>query len=335
VAAARAELGSELADGRATHVHFARIGALAERLRAGIAPLLGCDPAEVALTRSTTDGINTVLGTLELGPDDEVLTSDEEHPGLVAPLAATRLRHGCEVRVVPFDRLVAEVGERTTLVACSHVSWVSGQVVDGAALAAAARATGARVLLDGAQGLGAVAVDVRALGCDFYAAPGQKWLCGPDGSGFLYVRTELAEHLTPPWPSFVCLSDPGRPEELPLKPGAARFDQGVVARAQAAASLAALQTLADAGWDEVLERGPALAATLADALSERGARVTSRGPSTLVSWATEDGFAEVERLAAEGFVVRDLPGRELVRASVGVWVSEDEVERLVGLVARA
>jgi selenocysteine lyase/cysteine desulfurase len=333
VEAARAELEDELASGRATHAHFGRIAELAERVRASVAPLLGCEATEVALTRSTTDGINTVLGALALGPDDEVLTSNEEHPGLVAPLAATRARAGCSVRVVPFDRLVDELDERTTLVACSHVSWVSGRVVDAAALAAAAEASGARVLLDGAQGLGAVPLDMRVLRCDFYAAPGQKWLCGPDGSGYLYVSGEVAERLLPSWPSFVCLSDPSRPEELPVRPGAARFDQGVVARAQAAASLGALETLGEAGWEGVLERGPALAARLAEALAARGAQVTPRGPSTLVSWAAGDGAAEVERLAAEGFVVRDLPGRGLVRASVGAWVSEEELERLVAAVA--
>ena len=333
VAAARAELEAELAEGRATARHFARIAELAERLRAAVAPRFGCEPGEVALTRSTTDGVNTALGALDLGPGDVLLTSDEEHPGLLAPLAAQRARRGAEIRVVAFGRIAEEVTPATRVVACSHVSWVSGAVVDAPRLAAAARDAGARLLLDGAQGLGAVPVDVGSLGCDFYAAPGQKWLCGPDGSGYLFVRAELAEELVAPWPSFVCLSDPSRPEELPLRPGAARFDQGVVARAQAAASLAALETLADAGWDTVLERGPGLAARLADELAARGARVVPRGESTLVSWAAADGEAEVERLATAGFVVRDLPGRGLVRASVGAWVTEEELARLAELVA--
>ena len=334
VAAARAELEAELAEGRGTARHFERIAALAESLRAGVAPLLGCEPAEVALTRSTTDGINTALGALALGPGDEVLTSDEEHPGLVAPLAAARARRGFSVRVAPFERVVEEVSARTRLVACSHVSWVSGRVIDAPALAAVARGAGARVLLDGAQGLGALALDVRALGCDFYAAPGQKWLCGPDGSGYLYARGDLAAELLPSWPSFVCLADPGRPEDLVLKPGATRFDQGVVARAQAAASLASLETLGEAGWDAVLARGPELAEQLAARLAAHGASVTARGSSTLVSWAADDGPIEVERLAAAGFVLRDLPGRGLVRASVGAWVSEEELERLVEAVGR-
>src|SRR5947199_356598 len=79
----------------------------------------------------------------------------------------------------------------TRLVACSHVSWVSGQVVDASTLAA----SGAAVLLDAAQGIGAVPVDAYALGCDYYAASGQKWLCGPEGSGCLFVRAERLEEL--------------------------------------------------------------------------------------------------------------------------------------------
>ena len=335
VALAQQELEAELRDGRGTRRSFEAIGGLMERVRAAVVPLLGCEGVEVALTRSTTDGINSALGALDLGPDDEVLTSDEEHPGLLAPIAASRARRGFSVRTVPFERLVEAVEARTSLVACSHVSWVSGQVVDGAALAAAARHAGALVLLDGAQGLGAVPVDVRVLDCDFYAAAGQKWLCGPDGSGYLYVRAELAERLPCPWPSFLSLSDPGRPSDLPLKPGAARFDLGVFARAQTAASLGAIETLAEAGWERVLRRGPDLAARLADGLAASGLEIADRGPSTLVSWAAADAAAEVERLAAAGFVVRDLPGRGLVRASVGAWSNEEELDRLVELAAGA
>ncbi|CAA9506517.1 MAG: Cysteine desulfurase [uncultured Solirubrobacterales bacterium] len=333
VEAAARELEAELSTGRGTAAHFEAIFALVERLRTAVAPLLGCEAGEVALTRSTTDGINVVLGALELGPGDEVLTSDEEHPGLLAPLAAARARRGFALRAVPFVRLAEEVRGDTALVACSHVSWVSGQIVESAALAAAAHAAGARFLLDGAQGLGALAFDVQALGCDFYAAAGQKWLCGPDGSGYLYVREDLCADLIPSWPSFVSLAETDRPSELALKPGAARFDLGVTARSQAAAALAALETLAEAGWDGVLERGPALAAELAAHLCERGARVVPRGPSTLVAWESGDPADEVERLADDGFVVRELPGGRLVRASVGAWSSEDELLRLTALVA--
>ena len=82
---------------------------MATRLREGYASMLGCDSSLVALTGSTTDGVNTVLSGLDLRPGDEILTSDEEHPGVLAPLGRARVRHGVVVRVVPFGELAGEV----------------------------------------------------------------------------------------------------------------------------------------------------------------------------------------------------------------------------------
>lgn len=325
--AAVTRVRAELEGGRGGAHHFAGLDELKGALRGRLAPLLGCAPEEVALTRSTTDGVNTVVSGLDLGPDDEVLTTEEEHPGLLAPLAAARRRHGFEVRAVPFAEIAGEVGPRTALVACSHVSWVSGRVVDAPALAR----SGARVLLDGAQGLGAVPVDVGALGCDYYAASGQKWLCGPDGSGALYVRRAHFEALAPSWPSYGSLSDPLLAEELPYRPDAARYDVGVVPGPTGAWSLAALDLFAEHGWDWIHDRAAGLATALAGRLAERGIEVAPRGRSTLVSWADPDPEGVVARLAAEGIIVRQLPGRGLVRASVGAWTTEEELERLVGL----
>ena len=314
----------ELERGRGNQAHFAALVELQTAIRGRLAGLLGCAAEEVAVTRSTTDGIATVLSALELPPDCEVVTSDEEHPGLLAPLAAAARRRGFAVRTVPFADVAAAAGPRTRLVACSHVSWISGRIVDAAALAA----TPALVLLDGAQGLGAVEVDVRALGCDFYAAAGQKWLCGPDGSGCLYVRADRVDDLPAPWPGYVSLADPAEPLELRLRDGAPRFDLGLLPGPLAAWWLSALELLDEARAAWVVERGTGLAARLAGELAERGLEVVPRGASTLVSWRSDDPEAAVERLASEGFVVRQLPGRGLVRASVGAWSSEEELERL-------
>jgi L-cysteine/cystine lyase len=323
--AATAQIERELTAGRAGKPHLEALFALGGGLRERLAALLGCDVDEVALTRSTTDGMATVLSSLRLGAGDEVLTSDEEHPGLLAPLEAARRRQGFEVRVAPFAEIAGAIGPATRLVACSHVSWVGGRVVDAAALAA----SDALVLLDGAQGLGAVPADVRSLGCDFYAAAGQKWLCGPDGSGCLYVRRELSDDLLPPWPSYMSLAEPARPSELIPHAGARRFDLGF-SGPLFAWSLAALELLQEAGLDWVHERGTSLAARLADALGQRGREVSPRGHSTLVSWRSDDPEADVERMSAAGVVVRHLPGRGLVRASVGAWNDESDLERVLG-----
>ncbi|HEY1277897.1 MAG TPA: aminotransferase class V-fold PLP-dependent enzyme [Thermoleophilaceae bacterium] len=294
-------------------------------LRARAAKLLGCDLEELAFTGSTTDGVNAVLTALELGPGDEVLTSDEEHPGVLAPLAVARERRGVSVSVAPFEELAEAVGPRTRLVACSHVSWMTGRVVDAAALAAA----GAPVLLDGAQGLGAVPVDVRALACDFYAASGQKWLCGPNGIGYLYVRRDRAAELLPPWAGYPVLEDTANVLDLKLHGDARRFDLGFPAHHHVAWATAALDVLEQPGLDRVQARAAELAGMLAAAIDERGARVAPRGDTTLVSWEDPDPEANVERLRDQGFVVRYLPGTPYVRASVGAWNDESDLERLV------
>jgi L-cysteine/cystine lyase len=328
--AAAAQLRSEVEEGRAGAPHFERLMGMSAKLRERLASAVGCVEGNIALTRSTTDGVSTALSALRLGPGDEVLTSDEEHPGLLAPLEAARRRRGFDVREVPFAELAGEVKVRTRLVACSHVSWVNGQMADVESL----RATGVPLLYDGAQGLGAVPVDVHALGCDFYAASGQKWLCGPDGSGCLYVRAGVADALDPPWPSYVSLADATRASELIVHEGARRFDMGVYPGPPAAWTLAAIELLQEAGLEWIATRAGDLAERLAGMLAERGLELAPRGRSTLVSFSSPDPEADVARLAEQGISVRYLPGRGLVRASVGAWTTEEELERLVTAVAR-
>jgi selenocysteine lyase/cysteine desulfurase len=226
--------------------------------------------------------------------------------------------------VVPFGELADAVGPRTRVVACSHVSWKTGALVDAAALAA----TQAVVLLDGAQGLGAVPVDVGALGCDFYAASGQKWLCGPNGLGYLYARADLVAELPSPWPGYGSLADSTQALEFALHPDARRLSVGFPPPHHVDWALAALDVLEEAGLAEIHRR----AADLADGLAARlGSRVRPRGRTPLVSWEVDDPEAEVARLAAEGFALRQLPGTGTVRASVGAWSSEAALGRLAEL----
>ncbi|MDQ6606281.1 MAG: aminotransferase class V-fold PLP-dependent enzyme [Actinomycetota bacterium] len=322
-------IDSEVGQGRCGPAYFEALKDLAAQVRAAYAQVIGAEAEEVALTGSTTDGVNTVIAGLHLQAGEEILTTDEEHPGLLAPLNLARRRHGITVRVVPFTELAGAVSPQTRLIACSHVSWVSGQVIDVSGLTA----NGVPVLLDAAQSIGAVPVDVKTLGCAFYAASGQKWLCGPEGSGCLYVAPDQLEDLLVPWPGYGSLADPADALESGPAEGVARLDHGFPSGMRSAWALASLKVLGDAGWDWVHERAATLAARLADDLQARGLEVGPRGRTTLVSWKAEDPAAEVERLAQERVVVRSIPAFSLVRASVGAWSSEAELDRLVELVA--
>jgi selenocysteine lyase/cysteine desulfurase len=316
-----ASLRLQAEEGRGDRAHFEENARRIDHLRGRVAAMLGCETGELALTGSTTDGVNAALNALDLGPGDDVVTSDQEHPGVLAPLAALRERRGVNVRMVPFAELASAVRPDTRLVACSHVSWRTGAVVDAAALAA----TSALVLLDGAQGLGAVPTKVAELGCDFYAASGQKWLCGPNGIGYLFARGRLGAELPAPWPNYGVLADSAAPFELRLHPDARRFSIGFPAPHQIEWAIVAIDALERPGLDALHTRARELAAGLASLLGER---VAPRGDSTLVSWEHPDPEAEVERLRAEGFVVRNLPKTPHVRASVGAWNSDEEIERL-------
>ena len=329
VEAVRGRIGEEAERGRSGHRYIDGVMALAGELREQYARVLGCPSSEVALTGSTTDGVNTVVGGLDLRPGDEILTSDEEHPGLLAPLGRARRRSGVSVRVVPFRELAGAVSPRTRLIACSHVSYVTGQTADVAALVS----TGVPVLLDAAQALGAIPVHVGALGCDFYAASGQKWLCGPEGSGCLYVRPDRLDELLVPWPGYGSVSNPDHALEFEPAEGTRRLDHGFPVGLRSEWALASLRLLSEAGWDWVHERAVSLAASLAERLAELGLEVAPRGPSTLVSWKAHDAAAEVDKLADAGVVVRSIPGWGYVRASVGAWSSEDEMESLARLAA--
>jgi len=323
IATAREELAAQERDGR-VYAHFERRSALQGRLRAAYARVANADPDEVALTTSTSDGLGRVIAGLGLGPDDEIVTSDQEHPGLIGPLLAAR-RRGVTVRSVPFARVAEAVGPDTTLVALSHVSWVGGEVAP-----AALAELDVPVILDGAQGAGAVHLDPRALGCVAYAASGQKWLCGADGTGFLWIDPAFAAKVDLVSPGYTAFTDASAGLEGGFKDTAARFDTPSLSREAVALSLAAIELLEAVGWEEVQSRATAQARRLADALRERGRTVMPRGATTLVSW--EDPYAHDtrDRLAERGIIVRDLPGRALLRASVGAWNDDADVQRLLG-----
>jgi selenocysteine lyase/cysteine desulfurase len=314
----------EAAEGRA-HAHFERRGELGQALRGAYASLLGCAVEDLALTTCTSEGLSLVIEGLQLGPGDEILTSVEEHPGLLGALIAARELRGVSIRAVPWLRLPGAVGPRTQLIACSHVSWMTGSIAP-TELAEA----DVPVLLDGAQGVGAIPTDVHALGCAAYAGPGQKWLCGPDGTGMLYTTPELRERLAVTRRGYANLADPGAGLEASLHDDARRLDTLSLNAETVACALAAFGVLERFGWAELHERSRLLAAELAERLAARGRDVVGGvARSTLVSFSSPDPPAERERLTANGVLLRDIPGHPWLRASVGAWNDEGDLERLL------
>jgi L-cysteine/cystine lyase len=319
---------AELERGRGGKPYYEEMLSLREGVRERIARLLGATPERVALTMSTTDSIHVVLAGFRLSPDDEVVTTDSEHPGLVLPLhtsgarivvADVRDRPAAEAKQAILDR----VTERTRLIALSHVLWTTGHVIPVHELR---EETGLPVLVDGAQSAGAIPVDAN--GVDFYTVSCQKWLCGPDPLGALYVAdpdaldiglpTYFAQESYEPNGSFVA------------KPGAQRFDSGWLSVASLAGLVAAMDVVPE--WR--FERAAEAAATCRGALAAKFEVVTEPGHATLVSFRPGGEPAEQSAGAyAAGVVIRDLPSTGWLRASCGYWTSDEDIERLVAAVA--
>ena len=324
-------LREQLEQGRSSKPWFEHQVERIDELRERVASLLGATTADVALTGSTTDGINAVLHAVEISAGDEILTSDEEHPGVLGPIATARDTRGATVRVVPFEDLPDEVRDDTRLIVTSHVSWATGRIMDTAPLAA----TDALVVLDGAQGLGAIPVDVRALGCDFYAASGQKWLCGPGGMGYLYANPELVPDLPAPWSGYHAMEWSEEALVPALQPDARRLATGFPVPHHVEWTHASLDVLEEAGFDAVHAGGIESAERFAGMLRDRGVAVAVRGATTLVSFEAPDPEAFSQHASDQGIVIRFLPSRPWARASVGAWNTAEELERLAELAASA
>ena len=317
--AMQVELARDAAEGRSGMPYFLRVLELREQLRAAIAELVGVTAGNVALTSSTTDGCNIVFSGIGLGPDDEVITTTEEHFGLLGPLHTSGAR---VVMVAPeAEAILAAVTPRTRLIAISQVLWTSGRVLPVVELR---EQTGIRVLVDGAQSVGAVPVDAR--GMDFLTISGQKWLCGPDATGALVVADPELLRVTAP--SYFSQASYDAEGVFEPRPGAARFDPAWWSASSLAGLLAALVLRPEWAFRHASE----MAELCRRLLGERGLEVvTPPVRSTLVAFRPVREVPEtlVERLRTEAIHVREIPKTGLVRVSCGWWTNEDDLERLV------
>lgn len=324
VEAMEAQQRAELKGGRSGRAYYEDLRGRRARVRQKLAEELSVPAEHVALTASTTSGCNIVLAGLGLGPEDEVVTTDVEHFGLLGALHAS----GATVRVArirdlpaarALDAILAETGGKTRLVAVSHVSWMTGHYLPVAELK---EELSAPLLVDGAQAVGAVRVDASSF--DFYATSGQKWLCGPDGTGALYVADPERLRVAAP----THFSQASHEDDGSFQPvaGAARFDSGSVPLP----SLAGLEAALDAAPAWRFERARAMAERCRALLAERFEVVTEAGHATLVAFRPDGKAAEVAaRLQSRGVVVRDIPRAGWIRVSCGYWTSDEDLERLL------
>lgn len=307
-----------------------------EKVRAKAAALVNAEAEDIFLTTSATQAMFLIAQGLHFTHGDQIITTDHEHPGGRLGWDWVSRRYGVEVITIPVapdetnaqaivERFADRIAPRTRALSFSHVLYTTGAKLPVAELCALARDHGCLAIVDGAQGAGAMPVDVRALGCHAYASSGHKWLMGPKGTGFLYISPEMS----------------GALDALPLAAGrsAGSDSTGIVNIAGLRAMGAAIDFVRNLGAERIAEHNAALRRELHAELS-RFNQVTipapAEGPLTSANLAfcLRDGDLEAVR---RNLVLRHkvyirtvhLSGFDGLRASLHAYNGSDDVGRLV------
>ena len=326
---------------------------------ASVARLLNAQPDEIALVENATVAWQMAFYALALtfSPGDRILTAEAEYAANYVAFLQIAKRSGIEIAVVPSDAtgaldvaaLERMIDGRVKLIAITWVPTNGGLANPAAEVGRIARAHNIPYLLDGCQAVGQMVVDVAALGCDMFSATGRKFLRGPRGSGFLYMRRDLMLRLEPPMIDHFAADWVAR-DRYQLRDDARRFENWENNYTARLGLGLAVDYALEIGFSEIEARCRMLSQRLRDGLRAiPGATVRDLGanPSAIVSF-TLDGFAApvvVAKAAAASITIgasdpastridaerRALP--VLVRASPHYYNTEEEVDRLVALCA--
>jgi len=309
-----------------------------DRARERIADLIGADPDAVALTESTTDGINRIASAIDWQPGDVVVRTDLEHPAGVLPWERLE-REGVEVRVVEteagrVDReaFAAAVAD-ARLVCFSAVTWTHGTRLPVQELVEIAHEAGAFTLVDAVQVPGQLPMDVQEWGADAVAAAGHKWLLGPWGAGFIYVDHEVAEQLEPLAVGYRSVETPTA-DDFAYKSGARRFEVGSASPAPHVGLIEAIDAIEAVGVDTIAARIESLTDRLKSGIDDEQLLSPHEYESGLVTIAVDDPESTVERFADEGIVIRSLPHPEAVRVSIHAVSTEAEIDSMLEVLER-
>jgi selenocysteine lyase/cysteine desulfurase len=322
------------------------------RIRSSIARLIAAKPEEIALTSGATAGVSAVAYGLSWKPGDEVITATGEFPLQYTVWKPMEEREGLKVKIVTprekfitADDLIAAITPRTRVVSVSLVRFNDGSLLDAPRLAAACHAHGALLLLDASQCCGALPMDVQQLGADFIVSAGYKWLLGPFGTGFFWIKSEHLEKVRPG--PFYWMAVEGSDNFAALNfedpkpaPSAKRWDAPEWA-SHFNFNLAAM----DASIDFVVRMGPEMVTAhnrrLIEFMFERLPKdrcvpaspldSSRRGPYGCFAARSPEKTAELyQHLRKENIVVSLREGN--IRVSPHVYNSERDIDRLISVI---
>lgn len=309
----------------------------------------GCEPEELALTNSATEGINIILNGLLLKPGDEVITSSHEHVALNVPLLNLVNLNGIVIKIFEPDlknshnnvNLIRNlITPKTRLIFHSHITCTTGQMLPVAEIGSLAHESNILYAVDGAQAAGTMPIDLKASGIDFYATCGHKWMLGPKRTGLLYVQKGRLPMLHPT--TVGAYSDTSHDllkGELTLHDTAEKFEYGTQNESLFRGLETAAQFLLAIGLDKIKEHNRSLAEQFYQGLKKiPNAEILSPAEekyrSSMITFRLNNkGYQETANyLTGEKKIrVRMVPeaGLNAVRASFHVYNQNFEVERIL------
>jgi selenocysteine lyase/cysteine desulfurase len=270
-----------------------------EVVRPKIAKFINAHDDEISLTHNVTEGISIVACGLPLKRGDEVILTNHEHAGNAVPWLARARRDGIVIKMLTLaakasetlDRLNALITNRTRVIAVPHITCTIGQVLPVKEIAKLGHEKGLWVFFDGAHTPGMMPLDVKDIGCDFFATCGHKWMMGPKGTGFLYVRKEVQDVLEPYWAG--ALSDAAwdlQKGTLEFKKDAHKYDFGTQNSSLYVGLGAAIDFLHHLGMENVARRNQALAMHVRSELEKLGDKVEILTPGEQGGYGAVLGF---------------------------------------------
>lgn len=324
---------------------------LLEELRVTAARFNGAEPKEMAFTRNATESTSIIAAGLELGPGDEVIFENEVHPGGSFPWMNQQKLNGVKVRVFEPDRtspegnlerIAALTNERTRVIQVSHVTAPTGLLFDAPAIAEFARERGIWFHLDGAQTSGMFPLNIHALECDSYATSGHKWLNGPQGTGFLFIKRDRVDDIVCSHLGAYSNSAYELPDTFAYRDAVARHEYGTRNAADILGLTVAMEFQEAIGRERIAEHGKYLVGKTREAIQDlpnleiltperddmHASIITFRIPGREAH--------EMAGIFKKEHQIRVRPvtelGLEAVRLSWHVYHQESDIERVVDVI---
>ena len=328
------------------HHHF-------DEIRAKVAAFVGADDTEIAFTRNATEGMNFIARGVVLQPGDEVLTTTHEHPGGAMPWLAVAKDTGIRVRLFEpendpqkmLETIRKHLTPKTRVLMLSHMTCTLGTVFPVKEICALAKERGIISVLDGAQPLSQIPVDLHDIGCDYYTTSGHKWLLGPKETGFIYIAKDVRPSFKP---SFVGAYSNVKYDldklELTYRMDSIVNEYGTRDAAKINGVGAAVDFMNAIGPERVFNRLHTLAMRLKPKLQEiPGVELLTpmdnASSGGIVTFRIKGmDYQKVSGILGEKFKlrVRNVGEHHInaIRASLHIYISEEEVDRVANAVAK-